>query len=104
MNVPMFFLAKSDVELIYIWNNATFEGKAIIVLLVGFSLLAWSVMGAKAIEMRRAAKMNHFFNEEFNRQKNVMAIYERNVEVEGCPNYTVYKAGSAEMQARLKNS
>jgi biopolymer transport protein ExbB/TolQ len=100
----MFFLAKSDVELIYIWNNATFEGKAIIILLVGFSLLAWSVMGAKAIEMRRAAKMNGFFNEEFQRQKNVLAIYERNVEVEGCPNYTVYKAGSTELQARLQNS
>src|ERR1051325_3028438 len=104
MNAPIFFLAKSDVELIYIWNNATPEGKAIIILLVGFSLLAWSVMGAKAIEMRRAARMNQYFNEEFARQKNVLAIYERNVEVEGCPNYTVYKAGSSELQARLQNS
>lgn len=104
MNVPIFFLANSDVEIIYIWKNATFEGQAIIVLLVAFSLLAWSVMGAKAIEMRRASRMNVYFNEEFERQKNVLSIFERNVEVEGCPNYTVYKAGSAELQGRLKTS
>jgi biopolymer transport protein TolQ len=103
MNVPFFFAAQ-DVELIYIWDRATPEGKAIIILLVGFSLLAWSVMGAKAIEMRRAARMNQYFNEEFNRQKSVLSIYERNVDVEGCPDYTVYKAGAAELQSRLKNS
>jgi biopolymer transport protein TolQ len=97
-------MEQSSMELLYIWKNATPEGKAIIILLVGFSLLAWSVMGAKAIEMRRARKMNVYFNEEFERQKNVLAIYERNVEVEGCPNYTVYKAGSTELQARLKSS
>jgi biopolymer transport protein TolQ len=104
MNVPIFFMEQHGVELLYIWREATPEGKAIIIILVGFSLLAWSVMGAKAIEMRRASKMNHFFNEEFQRQKNVLAIYERNVEVEGCPNYTVYKIGSSELQARLQNS
>jgi hypothetical protein len=101
MNVQLFLAASSDAEFIAIWRNATPEGKAIIFILVGFSLLAWSVMGAKAIEMRRAAKMNRFFNEEFNRQKNVLAIFERNVEVEGCPNYTVYKVGSTELQGRL---
>jgi biopolymer transport protein TolQ len=104
MNVPIFFMEQSSVELLNIWKMATPEGKAIIILLVGFSLLAWSVMGAKAIEMRRAKKMNVYFNEEFERQKNVLSIYERNVEVEGCPKYTVYKAGSTELQARLKNS
>lgn len=111
MNVPIFFMQQSNVELLYIWQKATPEGKAIIILLVGFSLLAWSVMGAKAIEMRRAAKMNRFFNEEFERQKSVMSIYERfhgagagERDIEGCPNYTVYKAGSAELQARLQNS
>lgn len=97
----MFFLASSDVEIVYIWNNATPEGKAIIVLLVGFSLLAWSVMAAKAIEMRRAAKMNQYFNDEFARQKTVLGIHERSVEVEGCPNYTVYEVGVQEVIARL---
>jgi biopolymer transport protein ExbB/TolQ len=103
-------MEQSGVELIFIWKKATPEGKAIIIILVGFSLLAWSVMWAKAIEMRRAAKMNRYFNEEFARQKSVMAIYERfhgsggENDIEGCPNYTVYKAGSTELQGRLQAS
>jgi biopolymer transport protein TolQ len=107
MNVQIILAAaavNSDPEMMAIWRNATPEGKAIIFILVAFSLLAWSVMGAKAIEMRRASKMNHYFNEEFSRQKSVLAIYERNVDVEGCPNYTVYKAGAAELQTRLQLS
>jgi biopolymer transport protein ExbB/TolQ len=110
MNVPIFFAAQ-DVELLYIWEKATPEGKAIIIVLVGFSLLAWSVMGAKAIEMRRAAKLNRYFNEEFARQKTVLAIYERfhgaeggGNDIEGCPNYAVYKAGASALEPRLKAS
>jgi biopolymer transport protein TolQ len=103
MNVPI-ILAKSDVELLYIWYNATFEGKAIIVLLVIFSIFAWSVMASKAMQMRRATRMNDYFNDEFARQKTVLAIAERNVEVEGCPNYTIYKIGATEVQARLAAS
>lgn len=104
MNVPIFFLAKSDVEIVSIWNNATPEGKAIIFLLVGFSLLAWSVMAAKAIEMRRATRLNDYFDEEFSRQKSVLALLERNYDVEGCPNYAVYKAGAIELKNRLQAS
>src|SRR5215207_5026849 len=104
MNVPTMFLAKSDVELLYIWYNATLEGKAIIVLLVIFSIFAWSVMASKAMQMRRASRMNDYFNDEFEKQKNVLSIAERNVEVEGCPNYNLYKAGATEVQARLAAS
>lgn len=96
------FLAKSgEVELIYIWNNATLEGKAIIVVLILFSIFAWSVMASKAMQMRRATRMNDYFNDEFARQQKVLSIAERNVDVEGCPNYSVYKIGSIEVQARL---
>ena len=101
MNVPTLFLAKSDVEILYIWYNATLEGKAIIVILIIFSIFAWSVMASKAMQMRRATRMNEYFNEEFGRQKNVLAIAERNGDVEGCPNYGVYKIGATEVQARL---
>ncbi len=90
--------------MIAIWKNATPEGKAIIGILVVFSIFAWSVMAAKAMQMRRATRMNEYFNDEFKRQKTVLAIFERNVDVEGCPNYTVYKAGSLELQSRLAAS
>jgi len=104
MNVPTLFLAKSDVELLYIWYNATPEGKAIIGLLVIFSIFAWSVMASKAMQMRRATRMNEYFNDEFTKQKNVLSIAERNVDVDGCPNYAVYKTGATDVQGRLAAS
>ena len=101
MNFPSYFLA-NQMELMYVWDKATFEGKAIIVVLAIFSIFAWSVMAAKALQMRRAAKMNDAFDLEFQNQKNVFGIFDRKLHVEGCPNYGVYQAGCEELQSMLK--
>src|SRR3974377_1412535 len=83
--------------------KATPEGKAIIFCLLIFSIVAWSVMIAKAVQMRRATKLNHFFNAEYRTQHNVLDLFDRRVQVEGCPLFTVYQGGSLELDARLKN-
>ena len=109
MNVPFFLAAiggeKSNTpELLYVWGQATPEGKAIIFCLFVFSVIAWFVMFSKAIQMRRAAKLNRFFSVEFKSQKSVLGMYDRKLVVEGCPMFMVYKAGSTELAARLKNN
>ena len=48
-------------ELIYIWNQATVEAKIIIICLVIFSIVARSVMISKALQLRRAKNLNHYF-------------------------------------------
>jgi biopolymer transport protein TolQ len=88
----------------YIWNQATPEAKAIIVLLVIFSIIAWSTMFYKAVQMRRARKLNLYFNEEFRAQKNVLDIFDRKLHVEGCPLYEVYQTGCVQLDARLRNA
>ncbi len=93
---------KKQAELIYVITNATPEGKAIIVCLVVFSIIAWSVMIQKAIQMRRAKRLNQFFNTEYRTQKNVLDVFDRRVQVDGCPLFMVYQAGSMELDARLK--
>ena len=50
--------ASSKAELVYVWEQATPEAKAIIVCLIIFSIVAWSVMVSKALQMRRAKKLN----------------------------------------------
>ena len=78
MNVPIFFAAvgsrSGEYEMVYIWEQATPEGKAIIGCLVVFSIVAWSVMISKAIQMRRAKRLNHFFTTEFRTQKPVLDV------------------------------
>ena len=94
--------ASNQAELLYIWDKATPEAKAIIVCLLVFSIVAWSVMISKAIQMRRARKLNRYFNEEFRSQKTVLDIFDRKLQVEGCPLYEVYQTGCVQLDARLR--
>lgn len=107
MNVPIFLAAadrSNTPELLYVWNQATPEAKVIIFCLFIFSIIAWSVMITKAIQMRRAGKLNRFFGSEFKSQPNVLGIFDRRLQVDGCPVFMVYQAGSLELDARLKNA
>ena len=107
MNVPIEFLGAAlsggGSELHLVWNKATPEGKGIIMVLAVFSVFAWSVMASKAMQMRRARKMNRFFSAEFHAQKKVLAIYDRQVQVDGCPLFTTYQQGCVELDTRLKS-
>jgi biopolymer transport protein ExbB/TolQ len=106
MNEPIFLAAASanKPELLYVWEQATPEAKVIILCLVAFSITAWTVMIAKAVQMRRAKRLNQFFNTEFRTQKQVLEVFDRRIQAEGCPLFKVYHAGSLELDARLKNS
>src|SRR3954470_18425269 len=104
MNVPIFFAAgSSQFELVYILKQATPEAKAIIFFLIIFSVIAWFVMISKAIQMRQAKRLNQFFTTEFRSQKAVLDIFDRKVQAEACPLFMVYKAGSVELDSRLKS-
>jgi biopolymer transport protein ExbB/TolQ len=94
----------NEMEVLFIWSNATLEAKAIIAVLIIFSIFAWSVMLAKALQMRRAKRMNGFFDTEFRAQKQVFGIFDRRIQVEGCPNFAVYQAGCQELEGRLKST
>jgi len=96
--------AKNQAELLFIWEKATPEAKVIIVVLILFSILAWTVMVFKGLQMRRAKKLNQFFTAEFKTQKTVLDMFDRRIQAEGCPLFAVYQAGSIELDARLKTT
>ena len=60
-------------------------------------------MVSKALQMRRAKKLNQFFTDGFRSQKAVLEMFDRRIQAEGCPLFMVYQAGSLELDARLKN-
>src|SRR5260221_8761019 len=107
MNALGFFAAANPAnraELLFVWDTATWEAKVIIIFLALFSITAWSVMIAKALQMRRAKRLNHFFNTEYRSQKNVLDVFDRRVQADGCPLFLVYQAGSVELDTRLKQA
>jgi biopolymer transport protein ExbB/TolQ len=94
--------ASNQVELLYVWDKARPEAKVIIVLLAIFSIVVWSVMIYKILQMRRAKKLNYYFNEEFRSQKKALDIFDRKLKVEGCPLYEVYQTGCSNLDVRLR--
>ena len=100
MHASIYLLAESDFLSVLKW--ATPEGKAIIAILIVFSIFAWSVMGAKAVQMRRAKKLNLYFEAEFRAQKRVLDTYDRRLQVPDCPLFMVYQEGCRELDARLR--
>lgn len=108
MNLMCLFAAaggqSSEMELVYIWGKATTEGKAVIFVLLIVSIVAWSTLISKALQMSRARKLNAFFTSEFRPQRHVMDMFDRRIAAEGCPLFAVYQAGSLELDARLKSA
>lgn len=100
MSVPVCFFAATQLQ--FIWNRATDAGRIIICVLAVFSIFAWYMMVSKALQMRRAKKLNLFFDSEYHSQKRVLEIYDRRLQVIGCPKFAVYQEGCVELDARLK--
>jgi len=61
------------------------------------------MMVFKGLQMSRAKKLNQFFESEFRPQKNVLGIFDRKLDVNGCPFFAVYQEGCAELDARLRS-
>lgn len=108
MNVPIVLGAATGpankAELIYVVEQATPEAKVIICFLIFFSIIAWSVMIQKAMQMRRAKRLNQYFTAEYRTQKHVLDVFDRRVQADGCPMFVVYQAGSIELDTRLKDA
>ncbi len=94
----------ADFELVFVWNQARPEGKAIIILLVMFSIFAWSVMASKAMQMRRAKRLNGLFDQEFRSQDALLGIFDRRIQVDGCPLYAVYESGCVELKLGVERA
>ena len=95
-------LANIGFDLGYLWKTATLEAQVIIVLLAIFSIFAWSVMASKALQMRQAKRLNQYFDAEYRNSPSVLGIYDRRLQVDGCPLFAVYQEGSRELDTRLK--
>jgi len=108
MKEPLFFAAavarplSTEWELVYIWSQARPEGKVIIICLFLFSIMAWSVMISKALQMRRARKLNQYFLSAFRSQKRLLELFVRRGGAEGGPVFVVSPARWGGLGARLR--
>ncbi len=67
-------------------------GQLIVVVLVLASILAWSIMMAKYLELRKVARADYNFVQNFNRQHNPLELFVRGPAHEDSPMAKVYQA------------
>jgi biopolymer transport protein ExbB/TolQ len=102
MSTPVCFFALTQLQ--FVWDRSTDVGRVIIFVLGIFSVFAWYMMVSKALQMSRARKLNQFFESEYNKQEHVLGIFDRRLQVDGCPMFAVYQEGCLELDTRLKGA
>src|SRR5436190_7343539 len=85
-------------------EKATVEGKITIGLLVVVSLLSWTVIINKALQLYKASKMAKKFFEAYRTTRDPMDLFNKGSEFNGAPAYEVYYAGAEELAYHLKNN
>ena len=99
------FLAASGTGgLIYAFNESTWPGKIIILLLFLGSIFSWSVMWTKFRTLRVAQKQRRSFLDRFRADRLPLTLYTAQARFEGTPIFQVYKAGCRELTFQLLGS
>jgi biopolymer transport protein TolQ len=76
--------------------------RAVLLILVGFSIGCWGIALAKSLEMRRASKQSDRFIDIFWDATNLAAIQTASVDVKESPVAQVFRAGYQELQRLQK--
>lgn len=85
----------------YAWMQSSMEGRIIVGILFGFSLVAWTIMVAKLLQIRKSHHLNKMFWVSFRKNADPLAIYDQDLEVEGCPNFNIYMSAADEFSRTL---
>ncbi len=90
--IPLLPLA----DFLYAFRESNFlSGKLIIFILVGFSVLAWTVMISKGLELRRAQLAARQFIGQYRREQHPLALYLRKPRMPYSPLLKIYESACA---------
>lgn len=85
-------------------DKATLEGKITIGLLVIVSLVSWTVMINKAIQLFKASRMSRKFFADYRATRDPMDLFRQGKEYDGSPAYEIYYTGLEELAYHLKHN
>ncbi len=90
-------------SLLYVFEQADWVGKAIVILLMIGSAFTWSVMLTKWQQLRRARESGDAFLAQFRRDRDPLHLYINNYESSQCPFYNIYRLGAEEVSGQFGN-
>jgi biopolymer transport protein TolQ len=83
------------------WHETGFLGKLVLAILLGFSILSWMVMAAKAVQIRRARALNRRFQERFRKCERLFDIRDQALRFKGSTLSTMFLAAFAELERQF---
>ena len=89
--------------ILYIFGQADWPGKVIVVVLCLGSAFTWSVMLTKWQQLRRARGSGESFLAQFRRERDPLHLFINNYEVPECPLYNIYRMGAEEVSSQFGN-
>jgi biopolymer transport protein ExbB/TolQ len=89
--------------ILYIFGQADWPGKVIVVLLCLGSAFTWSVMLTKSGQLNRARRTGESFLAQFRHERDPLHMFINNYEVPDCPLYNIYRLGAEEVSAQFGN-
>lgn len=90
--------------LTFAFEKSTLEGKITISALVVVSMISWTVIITKGLQILKARRMSKKFFEAYRATKDPMELLRNAREFPGAPAYEVYAAGMEELQYHLKHN
>jgi len=90
--------------LIFAFEQSTWAGKSILLLLFVASVFSWTVMVTKFHMLQVAKKQRRHFLQLFRADRQPLHLYTERVRFEGAPIFSVYKAGCRELTFQLLGS
>ena len=86
------FQALPIADVFYAFRESTFPGKAIVFILTLGSIVAWTIMVSKWVELKRALRVTGGFISQYRTQPHPVSLYLQRKEFRGSPPYVVYEA------------
>jgi biopolymer transport protein ExbB/TolQ len=89
---------------VYAIENATTEGKATVIVLLGLSLFSWTIILTKFRQLQIARKAAKKFFDAYASTRDPLDIKKRGEEFDGAPAYALYERGADELAYQLEKN
>ena len=86
------FLSLPVADVFYAFRESTLSGKAIVFILFVGSILAWSIMVTKWMELGRAMRDTHRFLAQFRKEPHPVSLYLKRPNLRASPLFAIYEA------------
>ncbi|MEJ2041135.1 MAG: protein TolQ [Desulfosarcinaceae bacterium] len=91
-------MVQSDIDIIQLIGNAGLMVRFVLLLLLFFSVMSWTIIIIKWRYIRRALQESSIFNDYFWKSRDLASVYHKSKELLGCPMARIFRVGYVELK------